>query len=189
MNRKEEFIACSVIAASTMTPPFGYQNSSLTNVEELRSYCGSLTGSVTENSISSGLFVIFSKSSQDNTIDETELSKQRRFISLKKSFMKNLHGFDVENMKYADEMLNSLCCIPFDKNIVSYNEFDKSIDILISLPFNLHASVSRLLEDEDDVVVFNIHRGSKLLVSNELQINELSSKLTSIVEELNETYA
>lgn len=131
----------------------------------------------------------FRMNTTDLSMSPQVMANNRRFSKLQKSFLSNLHGADVDNIRSFRDMANVLCNIPFNTVIASYNEYDESVDVKMSLSYNIHLSISKFVEDSDDSVVFSIHRNKRLLVSNEMHLNELESKIIDLLKELEEKYA
>lgn len=131
----------------------------------------------------------FRKNTMDLHMSPEVMANNRRFSKLQRSFLSNLHGFALDKMRIFRDIANVLCCIPFDSVIASFNEYDESIDIKMFLSYNIHLSISRFVDDSDDGVVFSIHRNKRLLVSNEMHINELESKVVGLLKDLEEKYA
>lgn len=131
----------------------------------------------------------FRMNTKDLSMSPQVMANNRRFSKLQKSFLSNLHGAVGDNISTFRCMANVLCNIPFESVIASYNEYDESIDIKMSLSYNIHLSISRFVDDNDDYVVFSIHRNKRLLVSNEMHLNELDLKIVDLLKELEEKYA
>lgn len=112
-----------------------------------------------------------------------ETDSSQRYTKLQKSFSLNLHGFTIGNMSFFEDMANVLCNIPFESVITSYNEYDESIDIKMSLSYNIKLSISRFVDINDDNVVFSIHRNKRLLISNEMRLIDLEQKIVELLEE------
>lgn len=114
-------------------------------------------------------------------IDQATVAMQERFQSLKRSFFRYNDGFPEEKRGYFLQLADALCKLSFKDNITSYNRTDESIDTIIKLSNGLTLSVSRFIDDGLDApVVFSVHRGSILLVSDELPINEVVATLISL---------
>lgn len=127
--------------------------------------------------------------SLDLSMSPEVMANNRRFSKLQKSFLSNLHGCSEYNMRSFRDIANVLCNIPFESVMASYNEYDESIDIKMSLPYNIHLSISRFVDDNDDCVVFSIHRDKRLLVSNEMNLKDLELRMVDLLKELEEKYA
>lgn len=125
----------------------------------------------------------------DLQMTEEMVNQNIRYKLIDSSFKSNLHGFPMKKMCVFTEIANVLCKVPFNASLASYNEYDDSIDIKLYLPFDIHLSISHFLGDSDELVVFSIHRESRLLVSNEMLLDELELKTVDLLKELNEKYA
>ena len=109
---------------------------------------------------------------QEQTIDKKSKEMQRRFQSMNHSFMRYSEGFPTEKQVHISLMANALC--KFDFN-------DDSIDTVLKLSNGLTLSISCFVdEDEDAPMVFSIHRGKTLLVSDELPVEEIVRKINSV---------
>lgn len=115
-------------------------------------------------------------------IDEESIDMQKRYQAIANSFTKHSVGFPVEKKGYLSVLSNTLCKLHFVDNVLSYNEYDETIDAVLRLSNGLKLSVSMFLdEDVEAPVVFSIHRGRTLLVSDELPIEEIVSTINTIV--------
>ena len=107
----------------------------------------------------------------------------KRYSSLMQIFNKNSPG-DFSIVEVFENMANILCKIPFLSNVSYFNEDDESIDIRLKLNFGIYVSLSRFMDEEDDNVVFSIHRGTDLLVANEMPLCKLENNLCELLSEL-----
>ena len=84
---------------------------------------------------------------------------------------------------------NTLCKLKFVDNISSYNESDFSLDTILKLSNGLKLSISQFLdEDIDSPVVFSIHRGKTLLISDEMPIAEIVNIINSVEAKFADEY-
>lgn len=119
---------------------------------------------------------------------EQEMTKEmkdiaKRYSSLMQIFNKNSPG-DFSIVGVFENMAKILCKIPFLSNVSYFNEDDESIDIRLKLNFGIYVSLSRFLDEEDDNVVFSIHRDTDLLVANEISLYKLENNLCELLSEL-----
>ncbi len=115
-------------------------------------------------------------------IDEVMVAMQDRYKALKGNFSRYSDGFPDEKANYFFQMANVLCRLDFNDGFTSYNKSDASIDSVLDLRNGLTLSVSRFIEDNLEApVVFSIHRGRKLLVSDELPVDEIISTINSVI--------
>lgn len=119
--------------------------------------------------------------SQSRQIDRAAREMQRRFEAIKHSFARYGTGLPAEKMNYFSVMANALCKLDFKDNVSSYNSEDESIDTVLKLKNGLTLSVSCFVdEDTDAPMVFSLHRGKTLLVSDELPVNEIVKTIISV---------
>lgn len=119
--------------------------------------------------------------SNSERIDSAMAAMQDRYKALKDNFARYSDGFPKEKTSYFFQMANVLCRLDFNDGLTSYNKLDASIDSVLNLRNGLTLSVSRFIEDDLDApVVFSIHRGRKLLVSDELPVDEIVSTIKSV---------
>ena len=119
--------------------------------------------------------------SMEEPIESEAIQMQERHKAIEDSFLKYSNGFPSEKKDYLSALSNSLCKLKFVDNISSYNESDFSIDTIIKLSNGLKLSVSQFLdEDIDSPVVFSIHRGRTLLISDEMPIAEIVNIINSV---------
>jgi hypothetical protein len=79
-------------------------------------------------------------------------------------------------------MANVMCGISFLDNISAFNKIDETIDTVFKLNGGLTLTMSQFLEDEIDApVVFSIHRGEELLVSAEMNLDELAKTVKDVL--------
>lgn len=139
----------------------------------------------------SGSFVIYYPHASENyfrthntdcLIDHVSIEMQTRYHSIKRSFIRYSEGFPVEKMNHFATMANALCKLEFNDNVSSYNKIDESIDTILKLKNGLTLSVSSFVDDTEDApMVFSLHRGQTLLVSDELPINEIVRTINSVI--------
>lgn len=109
------------------------------------------------------------------------LEMQTRYQAMKNSFAKYNKRFPAEKQSYFSQMANALCKLEFRDNVSSYNEADASIDTVLKLTNGLVLSVSCFVdEDIDYPMVFSIHRGKMLLVSDALPVGEIVRTINSV---------
>lgn len=127
---------------------------------------------------------VYSKSMEiDKPINQSSLDAQLRFEALSESFKKNSQGFPQEKKGYFLKIANILCKMPFVDNVSSYNDVDESIDTVVKLPNGMKLSISQFLDENDEApVVFSLHRGKILLVSDELPIEDVVNTLNQLIE-------
>lgn len=139
----------------------------------------------------SGAFMIFDSHASENyyrthntdrLIDHVSIEMQTRYQSLKRSFIHYSEGFPKEKMNHFAIMANALCKLEFRDNVSSYNKVDESIDTVLKLKNGLILSISSFVEDSEDApMVFSLHRGQTLLVSDELPVNEIVRTINSVI--------
>lgn len=111
-----------------------------------------------------------------------EKLRQYRYKSIERSFMKNSAGFPDTRMAYMEYMANVMCGVSFLDNISVFNKIDETIDTVFKLKGGLMLTISQFLEDEIDApVVFSIHRGEELLVSAEMDLDELAKTVKDVL--------
>jgi len=119
--------------------------------------------------------------SNSERIDDVMAAMQDRYQSLKSNFERYNDGFPKEKTSYFSQMVNVLCRLDFKDGLTTYNKSDASIDTVLNLRSGLTLSVSRFIEDDIDApVVFSIHRGRILLVSDELPVDEIVNTIKSV---------
>ena len=107
---------------------------------------------------------------------------QDRFLAMKHSFMRYRKDISSDELSYFTSVANVLCKLDFKDNISSYNESDKCIDTVLRLSNGLTLSISSFLdEDINAPMVFSIHRGRMLLVTDEMPISEIVKTINSVV--------
>lgn len=143
-----------------------------------------------ENSKTSGMPIAFynhtsgnfvRSMSMEEPIESESIQMQERHKAIEDSFSKYSDGFPIEKKDYLSILSNSLCKVKFVDNISSYNASDFSIDTIIKLSNGLKLSISQFLdEDIDSPVVFSVHRGKTLLISDEMPIAEIVNIINSV---------
>lgn len=138
----------------------------------------------------SGSFLIFYSHASENyyrtqntdsLIDHVSIEMQTRFHAIKSSFLHYCEGFPKEKMNHFTIMANALCKLEFIDNASSYNNIDESIDTVLKLRNGLTLSISSFVGDSEDApMVFSLHRGQTLLVSDELPVNEIVRTINSV---------
>lgn len=119
--------------------------------------------------------------STESPIDEVSLAMQKRYQAILQSFNHYSKGFSSDKQCYISQIANELSKLDFSDNVSSYNDVDASIDSVLKLANGLTLSISRFIEDDmEDPMVFSIHRGRTLLISDELPIGEIVSTINSV---------
>lgn len=112
------------------------------------------------------------------------LSLRSSLSSLKKSYSKNVvakyANFKVDNF---DPFFKQLASLPFYDNIVQYDSFEKTLDVTLWFGENLRLIMNKFIEGDDDNVVFSIYHGNKLLVCDEISVEELVKKIMPVLEQ------
>lgn len=151
-----------------------------------------------ENSKTSGMPIAFynhtsgnfvRSMSMEEAIDSESIQMQERHRAIEDSFSKYSKGFPFEKMDFLSMLSNTLCKLKFVDNISSYNESDFSLDTILKLSNGLKLSISQFLdEDIDSPVVFSIHRGKTLLISDEMPIAEIVNIINSVEAKFADEY-
>ena len=119
---------------------------------------------------------------EEKRIERESLEMQDRFLAMKHSFMRYRKDISSDELSYFTSVANVLCKLDFKDNISSYNESDKCIDTVLRLSNGLTLSISSFLdEDINAPMVFSIHRGRMLLVTDEMPISEIVKTINSVV--------
>ena len=117
----------------------------------------------------------------ENRIESNIMDMQFRYQAMKQSFLRYSEGLPETKQGYFSQMADALCQLDVKSNVFSYNKIDASIDSVLKLKNGLTLSVSCFIDDEiDSPMVFSIHRGRALLVSDELPINEIVNTLNTV---------
>ena len=115
-----------------------------------------------------------------NKVELSSIEMQTRYQAMKSSFAKYNKCFPVNKQVYFSQMANALCKLEFRDNVFFYNEADSCIDTVLKLRNGLTLSVSCFLdEDMDTPMVFSLHRGKSLLVSDAMPIGEIVKTINS----------
>ncbi len=116
----------------------------------------------------------------DASIEETS----HRFEKIKNSFYKHCIDFPADKRGYILELANRVCQLHFTDNLSEYNKFDETIDTVLKLSNGQTLSISQFLDEEIDApVVFSIHRGKELLVTDEMPLQEVVNTINSVMQE------
>lgn len=117
-----------------------------------------------------------------SAVDITSVKRQLRYRNLEENFMLNCGHISKDKRGYIEKLANEVSILPIVDYITSYNEYDESLDTVLKINDGLTLSISQFLdEDLDAPSVFSIHRGSKLLVSDELPISEIIRRYHSVI--------
>ena len=118
----------------------------------------------------------------ENRIESKFIAMQSRYQAMKNSFLRYNEGFPMDKHDFFAQMADALCQLDVKSNVFSYNKIDASIDSVLHLNNGLTLSVSCFIDDEINApMVFSIHRGRTLLVSDELPVNEIVNTLNSVI--------
>ena len=123
----------------------------------------------------------FKTQEAEKRINNETMNMQSRFKSLTRSFIRYNEGFPQEKQNYFALMADALCKLDFKDNVSSYNKADASIDTMVKLKNGLTLRVSCFIDDEMDApMVFSIHRGRTLLVTDELPVSGIVNTINSV---------
>ena len=193
-NSTGTFTSILIVAALTVASSDVMQQSYVAN-NGLSTYP---TYENSENSKTSGMPIAFynhtsgnfvRSMSMEDAIDSESIQMQERHRAIEDSFSKYSEGFPFEKMDFLSVLSNSLCKLKFVDNISSYNESDFSLDTILKLSNGLKLSISQFLdEDIDSPVVFSIHRGKTLLISDEMPIAEIVNIINSVEAKFADEY-
>lgn len=115
-------------------------------------------------------------------IDANSIKIQQRYQAINESFLKHSNDFPSEKKEYFDKLSNAICRLPFEDNISLYNKYDDAIDTVLKLSNGLKISISQFLdEDIFAPVVFSVHRGKDLLISDAMPIDEIVNIINSVM--------
>lgn len=118
-------------------------------------------------------------------LTELEVALNDRLKALRRNFNRNSNDVSQQVSMIFSSMANKLAVLPFDDNLSFYNAEDRSVDIKVMMPQDFCLNVSHFVDD-DDYVVFTLHKGRKLLVADELRIEEFSSKIGEFAKIFND---
>ncbi len=119
---------------------------------------------------------------QNLTMSVEDKDRQYRFKAIQRSFLRHCDGLPYDKMKYMEYMANEMCAISFHDNISEYNSIDATIDTIFKMNGGLTLTLSQFIDDEIDApVVFSIHRGTELLVSAEMKLDELAKTINEVL--------
>lgn len=193
-NSTGTFTSILIVAALTVASSDVMQQSYVAN-NGLSTYP---TYENSENSKTSGMPIAFynhtsgnfvRSMSMEDAIDSESIQMQERHRAIEDSFSKYSEGFPFEKMDFLSVLSNSLCKLKFVDNISSYNKSDFSLDTILKLSNGLKLSISQFLdEDIDSPVVFSIHRGKTLLISDEMPIAEIVNIINSVEAKFADEY-
>ena len=117
-----------------------------------------------------------------SAVDITSVKRQLRYKSIEENFRLNCGQMPQDKRGHMEKLANEVSLLPIVDYITSYNEYDESLDMVLKINDGLTLSISQFLdEDLDAPSVFSIHRGSRLLVSDELPISEIISRYHSVI--------
>lgn len=104
--------------------------------------------------------------------------------SLKNSYSKNVVSkfskFKTDNF---DSFFRKIARLPFYDNIVQYDSSEETLDVTLWFDENLRLIINKFIEDDDDNVIFSIYHDKKLLVCDEISVEELVKKITPALEQ------
>ncbi len=169
------------IAATAPIIPMNAATSSALPMQSYADYKQVLqTGIPVINYVHSAEMYVSSQVSE-NKIESKFIEMQTRFQAMKRSFLRYSDGFPTEKHNYFAQMADALCQLEVKSNVFSYNKADASIDTVLHLKNGLTLSVSCFIDDDiDSPMVFSIHRGRTLLVSDELPVSEIVNTLNAV---------
>ena len=114
-------------------------------------------------------------------MERSSVEMQTRYQAIKISFAKYGRSLPANKQHYFSQMANALCKLEFRDNVSSYNEADASIDTVLKLTNGLTLSISCFVdEDVDSPMVFSLHRGKVLLVSDALPVGDIVRTINSV---------
>lgn len=115
-----------------------------------------------------------------------QLSKQfyeimNRHNAIVQTFQEHCEGFPDSKRNYIAFLANAICRLEFTDNVSYYNDDDNTIETILRLNGGLKLSITQFLEDDVTApVVFSIHRGKTLLVSDDMPVNDIVETINSV---------
>lgn len=151
--------------------------SSQTHVPEEYSLGGGLSLQVIP-SYEEGVFLVSS-----GMEEETMADRNYRLLSLCRS-LKHYGGDNVEPdvRELVDNFLDKLADVAFTDDIVQYDAEGRSITARLNLGWDYDVSVTRFANEEN--VFFSLFHGRKLLVCDEMGLDNLVESLNNVVAKL-----
>lgn len=103
--------------------------------------------------------------------------------SLKKSYMHNVVSkYNDFNIDSFDSFFKSVSKLPFNDNIVQYDSCEKTLDVTLWFNENLRLIINKIIDECNDNVIFSIYHDNKLLVCDEMSVDELVQKIKHTLE-------
>ena len=191
MNRFTLVAGTTLAASSAMAQiPMPYSNRS---VDITMSYDanGERSGSTFDmNIVLEDNTIKFSRTnSTENQLTPEMIAVTHRYAQLIESFNAPKLNYPACSIDVFRDLANIVCNIPFKTVSSFYNLYDESVDLVLKMDFNINLSISKFIDDDEDCVVFSIHRNRRLLVSNEMPLRDIEEKMITLINELTEKYA
>ena len=105
-----------------------------------------------------------------------------RLQSLRRSFHRNAGKVEGQIQELADSLLNRLADVAFVDDIVQCDVEQESVTAMLDLGSGYDVSVTRFADEEE--VLFSLFHGQKLLVCDEIGLDNLVVKLNEVVAKL-----
>lgn len=191
MNRFTIVAGTTLAASSAMAQiPMPYSNRSV-GISMSYYANGERSGSTFDmNVVLEDNTIKFSRTnSTENQLTPGMIAATHRYAQLIGSFNASKLNYPACSMDVFRDLANIVCNIPFKTVISSYNPYDESVDLVLKMDFNINLSISKFIDDDEDNVVFSIHRNKRLLVSNEMSLRDIEAKMITLINELTEKYA
>lgn len=191
-NSTGTFSSIIVVAAFTLASSDILQQTAVANDRLM------LQPNYAENKSTSGIPIAFynqnsvdfvRSDSSEMLVDDQSAIMQQHHSEIIQSFSKHNEGFPTGKNEYISLLADTLCRLDFVDNLSSYNEYDNSIDIILFLSNGLKLSISQFIDEGFDApVIFSIHRGRSLLISDEMPVEEMVNTINSVVVKLDDEY-
>lgn len=191
MNRFTLVAGTTLAASSAMAQiPMPYSNRSV-GITMSYDAKGERSGSTFDmNIVLEDNTIKFSRTnSTENQLTPEMIAATHRYAQLVGSFSASKLNYPACSIDVFRDLANIVCNIPFKTVISSYNPYDESVDLVLKMDFNINLSISKFIDDDDDNVVFSIHRHKRLIVSNEMPLRDVEVKMITLINELTEKYA
>lgn len=114
--------------------------------------------------------------------DDTMAGRGYRLQSLLRSFHRNAGEVEAQVQKVANSLLDRLADVAFMDDIVQYDAEQESVTARLDLGSGYDVSVTQFADEEN--VLFSLFHGRKLLVSDEMDLDNLVERLNNVVAKL-----
>lgn len=118
---------------------------------------------------------------QNSSISKKSKKEYSNYWKLYTSFLEHVNNAKESIIAQFEDIASSLKYLDINDSLAQYSAFDNMIDIDIILSEGCHLSIGKFIDEEYDGVDFTVSKGRRVIATGEMDVDELVSKIHSII--------